>query len=494
MQHSVSSPIHFSDFYKTDHRRQYPKGTSLVYSNMTARGSRLPNVQEIVFFGLQYFIKEYLIKSFNRDFFDRSKTDILKIYKRRLDTSLGPDAVPVDHIGDLHDLGYLPVLIQALPEGARVPMRIPFLTIENTLPEFFWVTNFLETLMSNVLWHPITSATIAHTYRKILNRYAHLSSDNEDFVQWQGHDFSMRGHSSLEASRISGAAHLLSFTGTDTIPAIDFLEEYYGANAERELIGGSVFATEHSVMCFGGDQTEYETYHRLITEVYPKGIVSIVSDTWDYWHVLTNIIPSLKDLIMARDGKVVIRPDSGDPELIICGDPKAPEGSPAYLGTARLLYQTFGGKKNSKGCIELDPHIGMIYGDSITLDRARDISSNLFKMGFASTNIVYGIGSYTYQHVTRDTFGFAIKATAGIVNGEEKMIFKCPKTDNGVKKSAKGWISVMKMDGNYFMMDELTPGDDWMKESHLAPVFQDGELLLETTLSEIRHRLLDQAS
>jgi Nicotinic acid phosphoribosyltransferase len=234
---------------------------------------------------------------------------------------------------------------------------------------------------------------------------------------------------------------LLSFTGTDTIPAIDWLEHFYNADAEKELIGGSVPATEHSVMCLGGNETEKETFLRLITEVYPKGIVSIVSDTWDYWKVVDKLLRELKPNIMSRDGKVVIRPDSGDPVKIVCGDPDS-YNVPVRKGTIEVLWDIFGGTINSKGYKQLDPHIGVIYGDSITLDRCRDICENLKQKGFASTNIVFGIGSYTYQYVTRDTFGFAMKATHGIVNGQPVDIYKDPITDDGVKKSAKGLLCV----------------------------------------------------
>ncbi len=219
----------------------------------------LPGVDSVVFFGLQYFVLEYLIKYFNENFFSREKSEVIKEYSRRIRTSLGADLPDYKHIEDLHDLGYLPLKIKALPEGSSVPIKVPFLTICNTLPEFFWLTNFIESLMSNILWKPITSATIAKEYRKILDKYADETGMPLEFVQWQGHDFSFRGMAGLEAAVLSGMGHLLSFTGTDTIPAIDALEQYYGADAEKELIGGSVPATEHSVMCSGSKEGELET-------------------------------------------------------------------------------------------------------------------------------------------------------------------------------------------------------------------------------------------
>jgi len=488
------NPFHLSDFYKTDHRRQYPAGTTEVYSNMTARGSRLPGVDYVVVFGIQYFIQRYLIELFNTQFFDQDKDQVLAEYRRRLTTSLGPAAAAdVSHIAALHELGYLPIRIKALPEGTRCPMRVPFLTIVNTLPEFFWLTNWVESLLSCVLWHPITTATIADVYRQLLDAAAAKSSDQPEFVSWQGHDFSMRGMSGTESSGICGVGHLLSFTGTDTIHALDYAECYYGANAEREMIGGSIPATEHSVMCMGGETGEYETFLRLITEVYPQGPVSIVSDTWDYWSILTETLPRLKNIIMARDGKVVIRPDSGDPVKIICGDPDADIMSPEHYGTIQVLWDVFGGTINSKGYKELDPHIGCIYGDSITIDRARLITERLMAQGFASTNIVFGIGSYTYQYVTRDTFGMAMKATSGVINGTRVTISKNPKTDDGLKKSAKGLLCVDRTEqGRLVLREDVTP-DQEAREGELDIVFVSGTVSgFEqrcATLSAIRARL-----
>lgn len=482
------NPIHFTDGYKVDHRSQYPVGTSLVYANLTPRKSRMPGVESVVFFGLQYAIKKYLIEDFDQHFFQQPKEQVLAQYKRRIETYLGPGAITYDHIADLHDLGYLPLEIRALAEGTRVPMRVPMFTIHNTLPEFFWLTNFLETLLSAALWLPCTSATTAAEYRKMLDAYAAKTGTDPDFVNWQGHDFSFRGMGGLEPAMMSGAGHLLSFTGTDSIPAIDFLEEYYGADATKELVGGSVPATEHSVMCMGTQDDEIGTFRRLIETVYPKGIVSIVSDTWDFWQVITEYIPALKSNILQRDGKVVIRPDSGDPVHIICGDPDAPVGSPEHKGAVECLWETFGGTVTAQGFKLLDPHIGVIYGDSITLERCKNICEGLIAKGFASGNIVFGIGAYTYQYVTRDTFGFAMKATYGEVNGVGRAIFKDPKTDDGAKRSARGLLRVVRnAEGQLTLQDNCTWEE--AKTGLLEPVFLDGKLLKDSTLAEIRAHL-----
>lgn len=480
------NPLLLTDGYKVDHRRQYPTGTSLVYSNWTPRKSRIEGVDEVVFFGLQYFIKKYILEDFETYFFKQPKEKVVAEYSRRINNYLGENQVGTKHIEDLHDLGYIPMVIKALPEGASVPVRVPMFTMYNTLPEFFWLTNYFETLLSAVVWMPCTSATIAKQYRKILDKYAAETSSVPEFVDWQGHDFSMRGMAGMEAAVVSASGHLLSFTGTDTIPAIDFLETYYNANAEKELIGGSVAATEHSVMCMGTVEDEVGTFKRLICDVYPSGVVSIVSDTWDLWKVLTEYLPKLKNEVISRDGKVVIRPDSGDPVDIICGTPNGKTEN-ERKGVIELLWDTFGGTVNEKGYKELIPQIGAIYGDSITINRATQICQRLKEKGFASTNVVLGIGSFTYQYNTRDTFGFAMKATYGEVNGEGREIFKDPITDDGTKKSAKGLLKVIAENGTYKLIDQATWADE--NEGELKEIFRDGKLLIDQSLSEIRNRL-----
>jgi len=293
----------------------------------------------------------------------------------------------------------------------------------------------------------------------------------------------------IEAAVTSAAGHLLSFTGSDTIPAIDFFEEYYKANSDSELIAGSVAATEHSVMCMGTTEGECETFKRLITEVYPKGIVSIVSDTWDLWKVLTDYLPRLKEDIIAREGKVVIRPDSGDPVDIICGNQNG-KTEEEKQGVIELLWNVFGGTTNAKGFKELIPQIGAIYGDSITVARSIQICERLKAKGFASTNVVLGIGSFTYQYNTRDTFGFAMKATYGEVDGEGRAIFKDPITDDGTKKSAKGLMRIDLVNGVYHLKDNVSWEEE--KQGELKEVFRDGKLLIDQSLSEIRTRVKAQ--
>jgi nicotinamide phosphoribosyltransferase len=391
-------------------------------------------------------------------------------------------------------------------------MYVVFNTRPDVMPEavFAWITNAIETIASTTIWLPTTSATTALAYRKLLNKWANdTNPEMLDFVQWQGHDFSYRGHSSNESAITSAAGHALSFTGSDTVPVADFLEEYYNADSDKELVVGSVAATEHSVMCMGGLEDEVETFRRLIEDLYPTGLVSIVSDTWDFWNVVDpvdGICVQLKDKIMAREGKVVIRPDSGDPVKIVTGymhdeldvdadgnyfdrETKKPLTENEVKGMIVCLYEIFGGTETSKGYIQLDPHIGAIYGDSITLTRAEQICERLAKKGFASTNVVFGIGSYTYQYVTRDTYGFAVKSTYGEVIDEDGTtrgieIFKDPKTDDGLKKSAKGLTAVFEQDGTFVLKDQATW--DEVKNCAFVQVYANGKITKDWTLAEIR--------
>lgn len=488
------TPMLLCDFYKISHRPDYPKGTEFVYSTFTARKSYIPGINGTVVFGLQRFVQKYLIDYFNDHFFSRPVDEVVEEYARTIRQTLGDPDPATEHIAALHALGYLPLHIASIPEGNIVPLRVPYITIENTLPEFFWVTNYIETLLSAELWLPTTSATLANEYRKVFDHYALITNpEAKDFAAFQGHDFSFRGMSSVESAQMSGMGHLLSFVGTDTIPAILEAQNYYFAEPDKELIGTSIPATEHSVMCAGGKDGELETYRRLLTETHPTGFISIVSDTWDLWHVITQTLGvDLHDVIMARDGKLVVRPDSGDPVKIMCGDPEAEPGSPAFKGVVELLWEFFGGTISSTGYKVLDSHIGAIYGDSITLLRAEAICEGLKQKGFASTDWVAGIGSYTYQYVTRDTFGHAMKATWVQINGVEHKIFKDPVTDDGVKKSLTGRIVVMADD--FRVIDNLTLAEEraMVEDQMLQTVFEDGHFIYQWNFHTIRAAIAAQ--
>jgi nicotinamide phosphoribosyltransferase len=484
-------PVLNSDSYKQHHHLMYPKGLTKLYSNMTPRSFKRLNCDKAVWFGLQYYIKEYLINQWQTEFFDKPLPNIVNEYKR-FHKHFSFSDVTVEHIEKLHKLGYLPLEIKALPEGSLVNARIPFYTITNTHPDFGWLVNFLETQMSTVIWDLTTNATIARMYRVLLDKYAKETGD-PDFVEWQGHDFAQRGRSSVE-STLNQAGHLLSFSGTDTIPAVLMLEEYYNANMEESIIGSSVPASEHSIQTSYGKENEIDGFKRILDQ-FPTGIVSIVSDSFDLWQVCTTYVKLLKKKILARDGKLVIRPDSGDPCDIICGintrsdyeDIKGTITQNQAKGVVELLWDVFGGIVNEKGYKVLDSHIGVIYGDAITLQRAEEICERLKSKGFASTNVVFGIGSYTYNCNTRDTLGIAVKSTYCEVDGVGREIFKDPVTDDGVKKSAKGLLRVEKENGEYVLYDQQT----WKQEQfgELKTVYKNGTLIVDQSLSQIRNRL-----
>lgn len=490
------NPLLLTDFYKVHHHRMYPQNTSMIMSNWTPRKSRKPGIDKVVVFGIQYFIKTYLIHMFRDDFFNRDLNEVVEEYKKYAQTD------DVDHIIALHKLGYLPLEIKALDEGELCPIGVPCLTVHNTKPEFYWLTNYIESLMSCILWQPMTSATIAYEYRKLFTKWMEKTDpDKSWFIDWQGHDFSFRGMSGQQSAILSGMGHLLSFTGTDTIPAIFKLDQLY-RSPDNYLIGASVPATEHSVMCMGTKDDEIGTFSRLL-DLYPEGILSVVSDTWDLWKVCTEYLPTLKDKVLARNGKLVIRPDSGDPVDIICGTTeiknKYTHSKEVEKGVVELLWDVFGGTVNDQGYKVLDPHIGVIYGDAITLERAEEICKRLEAKGFASTNWVAGIGSYTYQYNTRDVFGFAMKATYGELTHpapheggtgyiEPREIFKDPITSDGEKKSAKGMLRVVKVNGTY----QLEQGVDFTtfsSNNELKTVFLDGAVIRPTSLKDIRERL-----
>jgi nicotinamide phosphoribosyltransferase len=477
------NPLFNTDGYKLDHRRQYPAGTEKVYSNWTARGSRINGVGEVVFLGLQYAIRKHLMEDFE-EFFKADVDEVCEDYQRMLDSYLGPNEIGTEHVRALHELGYLPLEFKALPEGTRVPLRVPMFTVENTHPDFAWLVNYFETILSATLWMPSTSATNALRIRELLDSWAEKVGAPMEGVAFQGHDFSMRGMSGLEAACLSGTGHLVAFTGTETIPVLEFIRKYYPTD---DFLAGTVPATEHSVMCAGGEDDEFETYNRLL-DLYPAGFLSVVSDTWDLWKVLTETVPALHDKIMARDGRLVIRPDSGDPADILCGDENAGIHQPAYKGVVELLWDEFGGTINEKGYKVLDPHVGVIYGDAMNYDRISDICSRLEAKGFSMESLVFGLGSYGYQFQTRDTFGFAMKATNVTINGVDKPIMKDPVTDSGLKKSLMGRISVLrhKDTGELTAVQGVQPGTWEDMASLLTTVWKDGKFVKELTFDEVR--------
>lgn len=561
MKSFVQTALTSIDSYKTAHPDQYPEGTNKVYSNFTPRSLAHLHVPyeygttQVVWFGLQAFLND-LQSIWQETFFDRPKAEVVAEFVELVGPFCGPRGFNQSRIEWLHDLGYLPIEIKSLPEGTLVPAGVPVLTITNTLPEAYWLPNFLETWLSADLWKSATAATISYVYRKIIDRYAELTGGNKDFVMWQAHDFSSRGMSGIADAARTGAGHLLSFAGTDNVTAVQLVNDvYYG---KQTFVGGSVPATEHATMTssilveaerlrqtgVGEDdimaKAELNVIKRLITEIYPSGVVSVVSDSFDFWKVITEIAPTLKNEILSRVpdqlglAKVVFRPDSGDPVQILCGRPYSTvknmddicalidaentghevvysletkkyyefctydtgwstdveyEQIPEHIvkGSVECLWDTFGGTVTEKGFKTLNQRVGLIYGDSITTDRCNEILKQLAKKGFASDNVVFGIGSFTFQYNTRDTLGFAMKATYIEVAGKGISIFKDPKTDNGTKKSAKGLLKVDRVDGKLALFNDVTAEEE--QQGMLRPVFKDGTILVKEDFADIRSRL-----
>lgn len=462
------------DVYKMSHCRFYPEGTTQIYSYLCARSSK--KYDKAVFFGLQYYLQEYLSRPILRAHVE----EFLELYK----DILGAAPEDVQHkFHSLAELGYWPVKIKAVKEGTVVDNNNVLMTMTNTHKDFAWTVGFLETLLLKI-WAPITVATHSKRYKTLVESYAQVSSDDDFLIPFLIHDFGARGVSSEESAAICGAAHLVNFCGTDTVQAVKLLKEHYKAEG---LIGASVPASEHSVMCAYGREHEIEAF-RMMLKKNPTGLVSIVSDTYDFFNVITNMVEELRPEIEGRDGKLVFRPDSGDPKKILCGDPTAPEGTPEYKGAIRILDEKFGSTVNSKGYKVLNPKVGLIYGDGMYYERAQDILQTMISMGYASTNLVMGIGGLLLQQHNRDDLGFAFKATFAVVNGEERILFKDPKTDS-TKKSHRGRM-VLTTDvatGKFSTVDEVTERIESFI-GFLEPVFQDGVLLRQQTLADIRER------
>lgn len=481
------NPMLLIDFYKAVHAEMLPKGMTKSVSYFTPRMSRVKRWDKVVMFGLQGFIKTYLIDYFNNEFFNKPFKEVMFEYKRVMDVSLGEDVYNIKKIVDLHKLGYLPIEIVSLPEGMLVPMHVPMFGITNTHPDFAWLPQSLESLISAEMWHPMIAATVGHTYREIVNKYYELTCDDNVARDRALGAFDFRGEECLESAVKAGAGWCLSFLNTATVPTIPYLESNYNCDCTKEPVAFGSPSTEHSVMCsnYAIDGDEETLLRRLLTEIYPNTSFSAVLDSYDYWNVIDNILPKLKNEILSHNGCMLMRGDSGDCVEVV-------------TQTVFKLWDMFGGIINSKGYKVLDPHVKAIYGDSITIQRCEQIYKILTENGFACSNVALGVGSFSFQCIeedgilkpfTRDTFSSCIKATYCEINGEPYPIFKNPK-DGGFKKSQKGLCHVYRNSKT----NELSYTDgytfkDIPDDNMLETIFKDGILIKECTLAEIRGRL-----
>lgn len=481
--------ILLSDTYKQCHPRMYPDDIERLVSYWVPRRSMFPEqLDEMVWFGFNAFLIQYLRDCFNDYFFNLPREAVAEEYRRIMNIQIGESNYDLDRILDLYDLGYLPLDIRALPEGTKVPMGVPCIEITNTHPNFAWVAQWVECILQSELWKPCFHATIGDKYYEVAKYYYDKTVD--DMVpEMACADFGMRGMSGIEEAIKCSAAWMLSFNKTSTIPAIDYIEDNYNIDCQKEGIGLGGVSVEHSVVAawYALYDNEESLIEKLLTRDYPNSNISYVADTYDYWNNVEVVIPGLKDVILAHNGKFLIRPDSGNMVEIA-------------VRTVKTLWNHFGGSVNSKGYKVLDPHIGVIYGDGCTLKNVKEVWEALTEAGFAANNIFYGVGAFCFTALvdedkvivgTRDTFGIAMKATYAEIGGKKVNLFKDPKTDTSkLKKSHKGCIVVKEENGELSATDGYTFEEARSQaDNKLVPFFKDGKLLNPDTFIDIRNRL-----
>lgn len=483
-----TNPMLLIDYYKAVHAEMLPQKMTKSVSYFTPRMSRIDRWDKVVMFGLQGMIKTYLIDHFNREFFERPFAEVIGEYKRVLDNTLGQNVYGIEKIEKLHRLGYLPIEIMALPEGTRVPVHVPMFGITNTHPEFAWLPQALESLISAESWHPMIAATVGYTYREIVNKYYALTCDDTIERAKALGAFDFRGEECTESAIKAGAGWCMSFLNTATVPVVPYLEQMYDCDCTKEPVAFGSPSTEHAVMCsnFAVDGDEITLLRRLLTEIYPNTSFSVVLDSYDYWHVIDTLLPLLKEEILSHNGCMLMRGDSGDCVEVV-------------TKTVFKLWEEFGGTVNSKGYKVLNPHVKAIYGDSITVQRCEQIYRILMENGFACSNVALGVGSFSFQCIeedgvlkpfTRDTFSSCIKATYCEIDGKPYPIFKDPK-EGGFKKSQRGCCVVFEENGGLQYRDGLSWEEAAVAENFLQTVFKDGVLVKEQSLQEIRNRLHD---
>ncbi|MBE6861659.1 MAG: nicotinate phosphoribosyltransferase [Ruminococcus sp.] len=480
------NPMLLCDFYKTVHSDMINPKMTKSMSYYTPRMSRVKRWDNVVMFGLQMFCKTWLIDYFNDNFFALPEDEVVAEYERVLDASLGKGIYSSDKIRKLHRVGYLPVEIIALPEGELVPIHVPMFGITNTHDDFAWLPQALESLISAEMWYPQITATVGKTYRDIVNKYYGETCDDDVPRAKALGAFDFRGDMCVDAALKAAAGWCMSFVNTATVPAIPYLESMFSCDCTKEPVAYGAVSTEHFVMCsnYAADGDEITFLRRMLTELYPNTSFSCVLDSYDYWNVIDNILPQLHDEILAHNGCMLMRGDSGDCVEVV-------------TKTVFKLWEQFGGTVNSKGYKVLDPHVKAIYGDSITVQRCEEIYRILKENGFACSNAVLGVGSFSMHCIeednmlkpfTRDTFSSCIKACYAEIDGKCYPIFKNPK-DGGFKKSQRGLCFVYRdEDGKLAYKDGYT-SEDIPQGNLLEPVFKDGKMLKEYTLSEIRSKL-----
>lgn len=449
-----------TDSYKASHYLQYPPHSERVSSYIEARGGDYP---QALFFGLQAFIKAHLLSPI-------TQADIAEA--EAILTAHGEpfNRAGWQHILDVHQ-GYLPLAIEALPEGLVVPTGTTLVQVVNTDPQLPWLTSYLETALLRAVWYPTTVATISWRIKQVIADALRQTSDGPpDQVLFKLHDFGARGVSSAESAALGGMAHLVNFRGTDTLEGILAARRFYQA----DMPGFSIPAAEHStITCWGKDQ-EATAYANMLKQfAHPGKLLAVVSDSYDIYHAVSHIWgQQLKSAVETSGATVVIRPDSGIPHEVV-------------VEVLERLYQAFGGSVNQKGFKVLPPCIRVIQGDGINEAAIKLILQRMQQAGFAADNIAFGMGGALLQHGNRDTLSFAMKASAIQIAGQWQAVYKAPVTDSG-KRSKQGRLAVIQTAAGLATvpLEQLPDG----VPNQLQPVYRDGQLLLEQDFESVRQR------
>jgi len=452
--------LFLADSYKISHHLQYPPDTTTIFSYFESRGGKW---DQTIFFGLQYILKKHLCGVVvTKEMIDEAEVFFNEHFKSNIFNRTG-----WEHILNKHG-GKLPVRIRAVPEGSLVPTRNVLFTVENTDPEVAWLTNYLETVLVQA-WYPITVATNSWACKKLIIEYMERSADTLDGVPFMLHDFGYRGVSSVETAGIGGAAHLVNFSGTDTVAGLLVARETYGA----DMAGFSVPATEHSTMTTWGREGEEEAIRSILGKV--KGPVAVVVDSYDIWNVLNLLGGELKGLVEARgkDGFLGVRPDSGDPKEMV-------------IKVLDILGEKFEYTINAKGFRVLPEYLKVIQGDGISYDSLGPIMESVVNGGWSVENLTFGSGGALLQRLDRDTQKCAFKCSMAVVGGEEREVFKDPITDHG-KKSKKGRL-VLVRDGEKW--STVTEGERGDREDQLVTVFENGTMIKEWEWEEVKARAM----
>lgn len=452
-----------TDSYKVSHYLQYPPGTQYVTSYIEARGSDDPDLQEAVYFGLQAFIKEYLLHPFSLDEVYEAK-DVLESHGEPFNLE---DWLYIYHKYD----GLLPLSIESIPEGSVVPLSVPMVQVRNTDPEVPWLTSYIETSLLRSIWYPTTVATISHAIKRELFKFAIESGSDLNGIDFKLHDFGARGVSSYESAMLGGMGHLLNFKGTDNVAALVGARRYYN----EPMAGYSIPAAEHSTITSWGEDKEVEAYRNMLQQFGGENkLVSVVSDSYDIYNAVDNIWgDKLKDEVLNMGGTVVVRPDSGDPLTV-------------PLDIIELLMDKYGYETNDKGYRTLPPQIRVIQGDGINKESIKQILVNMRKRKLTLDNIAFGMGGALLQQLNRDTLKFAMKANSINIDGKEYDVYKRPVTDSG--KSSKAGIQNVIRDSH----DKWQVGrrGSIIGSNQLTEVYRDGKLMLEESFEKIRKRVI----